>query len=201
MRTASKCASESERSALRVGSGQRGAVAALLSRTCPSFTIPAAACVHAALAPSSSGWKPMPTGKAGEISSAAQLAFTSATARAQIAEAQVVGRPMALGPQVSPSWVQHTPCANSKASFSSMRLDASVVPHGSSGPPPPPPPPWVTLATRAARPLATLLSGPASAAETKRARNRAQAFICTEIRRNSSETRRISSGKRGKSYE
>jgi hypothetical protein len=49
------------------------------------------------------GWKPMPTGKAGETSSAAQLAFTSATARAQIAEAQVVGNPRVLGEQVSPS--------------------------------------------------------------------------------------------------
>ena len=45
----------------------------------------------------------MPTGKAADTSNAAQLAFTSATARAQIAEAQVVGNPRALGPQVSPS--------------------------------------------------------------------------------------------------
>ena len=106
--------------ALHIDSGQRSArlAEALLFRSCPrtgSSTRSAAACAHASFAPSRSGWNPMPTGKEGDTSSAAQLAFTSATARAQIAEAQVVGRAMLLAPQCSPSWVQHTPCANTKA--------------------------------------------------------------------------------------
>eukprot|EP01046_Picozoa_sp_COSAG06_P001229 COSAG06_NODE_38_length_30373_cov_182.543536_4_plen_155_part_00 len=120
----------------------------------------------------------MPTGKAGDTSSAAQLAFTSTTARAQVAEAQVVGRPMALGPQVSPSCVQHTPCANAKALCSSGRLDASVVPQGSSGPPPPPP--LVSSGSGSTAP--PVLSGSVSAAaESTRARTRAQAFIIMGI--------------------